>query len=81
MLKNTQEYKHFASVALDDGLARFLHETNKKQKTNLDIQSNNLHFCTCNKAFISEPGLWVPENIYKFAKEFVRTRKGELTNS
>ena len=60
MLKNTQEYRHFASLGLEDGSMRFLHETNKKQKTNLDVQNNNVHFCTCNKAFISEPGLWVP---------------------
>ena len=45
------------------------------------MPSTNTHFCICNKAFISEPGLWVPENIYKFAKEFVRLRKGELTNA
>lgn len=81
MLKNTDEYKQFASLGLDDGSVRFLHEANKKHKTNLDVQTNNLHFCTCNKAFISEPGLWVPENIYKFAKEFVKARKGELTNA
>lgn len=81
MLKNTQEYKNFASLAIDDNSIRFLHEANKTNKTNLDVKDNPMHFCTCNKAFISEPGLWVPENIYKFSKDFVRTRKGELTNA
>ena len=53
MLKNTQEYKGFASLAIDDGSIRFLHEANKTNKTNLDVKETHMHFCTCNKAFIS----------------------------
>ncbi len=60
MLKTTGEYREFANLAIADGGVRFLHEVNKKQKTNLDGNKSTIHFCTCNKEFISEPALWVP---------------------
>jgi len=50
----------------------------KKIKTKLDTNGKSklsvVHFCTCNKEFIPESGLWVPEKIYGFAKEYVKER-------
>lgn len=63
MLKTTTEYREFANLAIADDGVRFLHEANKRVKTTIDSankQGNVLHFCTCNKAFIPEPALWVP---------------------
>ena len=62
LLKATSEYQKFAEFALDDGGVRFLTNLNKNVKTKLDAPSdqNHFHFCTCNKAFIPEPYLWVP---------------------
>jgi len=62
MLQSTSEYQQFANLALDDDGVRFLHEVNKKVKTKTDKPSNisTFHYCTCNKEFIPEAGLWVP---------------------
>jgi|JI6StandDraft_1071083.scaffolds.fasta_scaffold108922_3 hypothetical protein len=81
MLKTTAEYREFANLAIADGGARFLHETNRKVKTHIDKppQAQSMHFCSCNKAFIPEPALWVPDNVYSFAKRYVAERRGELT--
>ena len=58
-----------------------MQEVNKKVKTKLDKTKavSVLHFCTCNKDFIPESGMWVPEKIYGFAKEYVKDKDGELT--
>lgn len=80
MLQTTDEYQQFANLGLDDNGVRFLHEVNKKVKTKMDkSKQTTLHFCTCNKEFIPEAGLWVPEKIYSFSKEFAKERAGELT--
>lgn len=82
MLQTTEEYQQFANLALDDNGVRFLHAANKKSKSALDNkEKTRLHFCTCNKEFIPESGFWVPENVYTFAKEFVKERKGDLTQA
>ncbi len=56
MLQSTAEYQDFARFALDDDGARFLHCVNKDIKSKLDSAPNKnsqtVHFCTCNKAFI-----------------------------
>ena len=70
MLKNTEEYQKFAEFALDDDGTRFLTNANKSIKTKLDTPGNqsHFHFCTCNKAFIPEHFLWIPEKAYNFGK-------------
>jgi hypothetical protein len=60
MLKTTTEYREFANFAIAEGGVRFLHETNKKVKTNLDKPPQSIHFCSCNKSYIPEPALWIP---------------------
>lgn len=40
-----------------------------------------MHFCTCNKAFIPETALWVPEKIYDYGRDFIRDRKGDLSQT
>ena len=74
MLQNTEEYQQFANIGLDDDGTRFLHEVNKKVKTKIDRPGNapSFHFCTCNKEFIPESGLWVPEKVYAFSKAYVK---------
>ena len=82
MLQNTSEYQQFANLALDDDYVRFLNQANKKIKTKIDTYGQSvLHFCTCNKDFIPESGLWVPEKVYSFSKEFVKDRNGDLTQA
>ena len=85
MLQSTAEYQDFARFALDDNGVRFLHSVNKDLKTKLDVPANktsqSMHFCTCNKAFIPESGFWVPEKAYSFGKEFIKSRKGELSEA
>lgn len=82
MLQTTNEYQQFANLGLEDNGVRFLNEVNKKIKSSLDTkQRTTLHFCTCNKEFIPESGFWVPEKVYNYGKEFVRERKGELTQA
>jgi hypothetical protein len=55
-----------------------LSNLNKTVKTKLDTPNgqNHFHFCTCNKEFIPEAFLWVPEKVYDFGKEFIKDRKG-----
>ena len=79
MLKTTEEYNKFAEFAIDDDGVRFLTNVNKTVKTKLDTPAgqSHFHFCTCNKAFIPEPLLWVPEKAYDFGKEFIKSRNGE----
>ena len=85
MLQSTVEYQDFAKFALDDDGVRFLHKVNKDTKSKLDNPPNKnsqtIHFCTCNKAFIPESGFWVPEKVYSFGKQFIKERKGELTEA
>jgi len=52
-------------------------------KTRLDAPSDkaHFHFCTCNKEFIPEAGLWVPEKVYNFGKEFIKDREGNLSQT
>jgi hypothetical protein len=68
---------------LDDDGVRFLTNVNKNVKTRLDTPSDqsHFHFCTCNKAFIPEALLWVPEKAYDYGKEFIKSRKGEVSQS
>jgi len=67
---------------MDDGV-KFLRQPNLNKKTSLDtaMAKKPLHFCSCNKDFISESSFWVPEKIYSFGKDFISERKGELTKS
>lgn len=85
MLQSTAEYQDFARFALDDDGVRFLHNVNKDTKTKLDNPPSRnvqtLHFCTCNKAFIPESGLWIPEKAYSFGKQFVKERKGQMSEA
>ena len=82
MLKSTAEYQKFADFALDDNGVRFLINANQSVKTKLDGPNQaNLHFCTCNKAFIPEAAMWVPEKVYDFGKEFIKDRKGEVSQT
>ena len=81
MLKTTAEYNKFAEFALDDDGIRFLTNLNKNVKTKLDSEQTQIHFCTCNKAFIPEPLLWVPEKAYDYGKDFIKSRDGNLTQS
>ena len=62
MLKTTSEYRTFADFALNDEGVRFLTNANNSVKTKIDAPADqqHIHFCTCNKAFIPEAGLWVP---------------------
>jgi hypothetical protein len=77
ILKTTAEYRYFADFALQDEGVRFLTNTNKTTKTNLDIPQNaQIHFCSCNRVFIPEPFLWVPEKAYNYGREFLREHKG-----
>jgi len=78
MLKATVEYQKFADFALEDDGVKFLSNVNKTVKTKLDAPSvqNHFHFCTCNKEFIPEAFMWVPEKVYDFGKEFIKDRKG-----
>lgn len=71
MLKTTTEYRDYANLAIADGGVRFLHETNRKIKTNIDKPPQSMHFCSCNKAFIPEPALWVPDNVYSYSRKYV----------
>ena len=83
MLKSTSEYNKFAEFALDDEGVRFLGNVNKTVKTRLDAPSDktHFHFCTCNKEFIPETDLWVPEKVYNFGKEFIKEREGNLSQT
>lgn len=83
LLKTTEEYSKFAEFALDDDGVRFLTNVNKTVKTKLDTPAgqSHFHFCTCNKAFIPEALLWVPEKVYDFGKEFIKSRSGELSQT
>jgi HJR/Mrr/RecB family endonuclease len=83
MLEQTSEYEYFSKFALlDDGI-EFLRQPNQRKKSFLDAASAKkpMHFCTCNKEYISESTFWVPEKIYAFGKEFISERKGEFTKS
>lgn len=83
MLKSTQEYQNFADMALDDDGVRFLTNAGKTVKTRLDGPpgQGQIHFCTCNKAFIPEEALWVPEKVYDFGRDFIKGRQGELSQT
>lgn len=83
MLKSTAEYKTFADFALEDDGVRFLTNANNTVKTRLDTPAdrNQFHFCTCNKAFIPESALWVPEKVYDFGRDFIKDRKGDLSQT
>lgn len=83
MLKSTAEYKTFADFALEDEGVRFLTNANTTVKTRLDAPSDqsHFHFCTCNKAFIPESALWVPEKVYDFGRDFIKDRKGDLSQT
>lgn len=83
MLKSTAEYKTFADFALEDDGVRFLTNASNTVKTRLDAPSdqNHFHFCTCNKAFIPESALWVPEKVYDFGRDFIKDRKGDLSQT
>ena len=78
MLKSTAEYRNFADFALDDNGVRFLTNANKTVKTRLDAPADqaHMHFCTCNKAFIPENSLWVPEKVYDYGRDFIKDRNG-----
>jgi hypothetical protein len=67
---------------MDDGI-EFLLQPNQSKKSSLDasLAKKPLHFCTCNKEYISESSFWVPEKVYSLGKEFIRERKGEFTKS
>ncbi len=78
----TDEYKEFAKFGLEDNGIALLTEASKNKKTKIDSskqelnkKSMRLHFCSCNKQFIPETYLWVPESIYEFGKEFLKTRQ------
>ncbi len=83
MLKNTQEYKELSAIAETGEPERFLHEANKSIKTKTDALSKKggLHFCSCNKEFIPECHLWVPEKVYEFGRGFLKQRECLLTES
>ena len=83
MLKSTAQYKTFSEFALDDNGVRFLTNINPKVKTRLDAPADqgHIHFCTCNKAFIPEAALWVPEKVYDYGKDFIKDRNGELSQT
>ena len=67
---------------MDDGV-EFLRHPNTNKKTSLDaaMAKKPIHFCTCNKEFISESAFWVPEKIYSFGKQYISERKGQFTKS
>ena len=83
MLKTTAEYKTFADFALEDDGVRFLINANKSVKTRLDAppDQQHFHFCTCNKAFIPEAAMWVPQKIYDYGRDFIKERKGDLSQA
>lgn len=84
MLKSTQEYQTFADFALEDDGVRFLTNAGKTIKTKLDVppgQGQQIHFCTCNKSFIPEETLWVPEKVYDFGRDFIKDRQGEVSQT
>ena len=61
MLQSTNEYKVFADLAINDDGVRFLNNVGLKSKIDHNKpNSNSIHVCTCNKAFIPESSFWVP---------------------
>ena len=54
LLKTTEEYSHFAEMALDDGGVRYLSGL-EGGKTRLDAPAGKkwINFCACNKDFIA----------------------------
>ena len=81
-MKATAEYKTFADFALEDDGVRFLINASKTVKTQLDTPNQQrLHFCTCNKAFIPEEAMWVPEKIYDYGRDFIKDKKGEVSQT
>ena len=53
-MKTTEEYSHFAEMALDDGGVRYLSGL-EGVKTRLDAPAGKkwINFCACNKDFIA----------------------------
>ena len=84
MLEMTDQYKNFARFGLDDNGITLLEEASKTIKTEVSCETRRenkkqgkLHFCSCNKQFIPETYLWVPESIYEYGKDFLKSRQGQ----
>lgn len=55
MLERTAEYEYFSKFALMDDGIEFLLNPNQIKKSSLDLSlaKKPMHFCTCNKDYIS----------------------------
>jgi len=91
MLKTTKEYQEFADFADDNsGSIRFFKDSLKQ--TNVDSTYKRLNagqsasesviqrLCV-QESQLDEKEMWMPNDAFKFAKEFRRTYNGELTDA